>query len=82
MATEEVMPAMKSRKNHMAPKIWPRGIFWKMTGSAWKPRLKAPSLGDDLGLGEAEEGDRHRDGDGAAQDDLGEFVGRWRWSGR
>src|SRR3989304_2700257 len=38
----EVMPAMKSRKNHMPPKIWPSGIFWKMTGRAWKPRLKAP----------------------------------------
>ena len=41
-ATEEVIPAMKRRKNQRAPKRWPRGIFWKITGKAWKPKSKAP----------------------------------------
>ena len=36
------MPAIKSRKKNMPPKICPSGIFWKTTGKAWKPRLKAP----------------------------------------
>ena len=43
-ATDVVMPAMKRRRNHMPPKIWPSGIFWKMIGRDTKPRSKAPPL--------------------------------------
>ncbi len=41
-ATEVVIPAMNRSPNHMAPKSWPSGIFWKMRGRETKPRSKAP----------------------------------------
>ena len=43
-ATEEVTAAMNRRENQTKPTNCPRGIFWKITGSDKKPRLKAPPL--------------------------------------
>jgi len=43
MLTELVTAAMKSMKNHSAPKTWPAGMRAKTGGSAMNPRLKLES---------------------------------------
>src|SRR3989338_11389587 len=42
IATDDVMPARNKRKNQIVPKNWPKGSFWKIRGSAKKPKSKEP----------------------------------------
>ena len=76
MATDEVMPAMKSREEeHAAEDLAERDLL-EDDRQGLEAEVESASLGDGLGLGQAEEDGRRGNHNGPAKNDLDEFVER------